>query len=330
MKRLRSTAAKGLLILIPLGGLIGALLLAHPGSNSFLPAAHNGKPPHRAVHAKLAATRLYLGVRENRIPGPWDPIAAFSHAVGAQPSLLLYYSQWHEPFQFRFAKAAWAHHDSLVVQIQPWSIPLRSIAAGKYDKYLRSYASQVRDFGHPVVIGFGHEMNGRWYPWGCTGQPATAFVAAWRHIVILFRREGASNVTWLWTVSHTTNLRCSIRKYWPGARYVNWVGLDGYYFNRSDTFRSVFVPKLRQIHKFTNDPVLLSETGIGQVAGQTRKLPGLFAGIRRYHLLGLIWFDVNQNAGLYHQEWRLEGHPAAIAAFRSGLRSLQSRRASPR
>jgi hypothetical protein len=58
------------------------------------------------------------------------------------------------------------------------------------------------------------------------------------------------------------------------------------------------------------------------VAGQVRKVPGLFAGIRGYHLLGLICFDVTRHAGLYHQDWRLDGHRAAVAAFRAGVRSL--------
>ena len=57
------------------------------------------------------------------------------------------------------------------------------------------------------------------------------------------------------------------------------------------------------------------------MAGQAAKIPGLFAGIRRDHLLGLIYFDVTQHRGLYHQDWRLDDHPAAVAAFRAGVRS---------
>ncbi len=52
------------------------------------------------------------------------------------------------------------------------------------------------------------------------------------------------------------------------------------------------------------------------------KISGLFAGIRQDHLLGLLWFDVAQHSGLYHQDWRLKGHPAAMAAFRRGLASM--------
>jgi hypothetical protein len=74
---------------------------------------------------------------------------------------------------------------------------------------------------------------------------------------------------------------------------------------------------------FTRRPILLSETGVGQVAGQATKIPDLFAGVRANHLLGFVWFDRAQADGLYHQDWRLEGHPAGLAAFRHALRTYQ-------
>jgi hypothetical protein len=57
-------------------------------------------------------------------------------------------------------------------------------------------------------------------------------------------------------------------------------------------------------------------------------LPSLFAGIRRYHLIGLVWFDAAQHSGPYHQDWQLEGHPAAVAAFRRGLQTLKAQKAA--
>ena len=78
---------------------------------------------------------------------------------------------------------------------------LASIAAGGSDAYLRSYADAVAAFGHPVILSFGHEMNGTWYSWGDGHTSPATFVAAWRHIVRGVPRRGAANVTWLWTVN---------------------------------------------------------------------------------------------------------------------------------
>ena len=86
----------------------------------------------------------------------------------------------------------------------------------------------------------------------------------------------------------------------------------------SNNFVSVFGKTIAQVRAITNKPVLLSETAVGPVAGQAAKIANLFAGMHQYGTLGLVWFDIAQDDGLYHQDWRLENSPAAEAAFRLG------------
>ena len=46
---------------------------------------------------------------------------------------------------------------------------------------------------HPVILSFGHETNGNWYSWAYRhASQQAAFVAAWRHIVSVFRTIGAA------------------------------------------------------------------------------------------------------------------------------------------
>jgi hypothetical protein len=271
--------------------------------------------------------RPLLGVFEQGTTSSLSAVQQFASAVQHEPRLVMLYTGIGRRFPVALAQAARKHGASLLIQINPSDIPLKKIADGGYDGWLRGYARQVAAFGHPVVIGFAHEMNGRWYPWGYTHQPPATFVAAWRHIVTVFRRAGANGVIWLWTISHDWKHTGPLRAYWPGSRYVSWVGIDGYYYHPSDTFRSVFGRKLRQVRRLTHDPVLLSEVGIGQMAGQAREMPGLVSGIIHNHLAGFVWFDVAQAGSIYHQDWRVEGHPAALAAFRIALgRMLTHRR----
>ena len=278
---------------------------------------------HGATPASLPTDPAsYLGVYEAGTLHTYQPIADFTKVAGRQPNLVGYYSGWGEPFQVSFAKMASRHGAATILQWDPTLASVSKIASGGYDSYLRSFADSVREFGHPVVIGFGHEMNAYWYSWGYRHLPASTFVAAWRHIVTLFRAQHADNVTWLWTLQADEAGTGPIASWWPGAKYVTWVGIDGYYYRPSETFFSIFGKTIAQVRAFTGLPVLLSEVAVGPEAGQARKIPDLFAGMRQYGTLGLVWFDIAQHQGTYHQDWRIEDNPAAETAFRRGARAL--------
>jgi mannan endo-1,4-beta-mannosidase len=262
----------------------------------------------------------YLGVYERDAPRSYGGISAFAATTGVRQDVVMYYSSWKEPFATGFAQDAAEHGAAPLVQINPYDVSLAAIAAGTYDGYLRSYAEAVRAFGRPVILSFGHEMNGHWYPWSYLHASPKDFVAAWRHIVTVFRGLGVTNVTWLWTVNiiETPGGIESPGPWWPGASYVNWVGIDGYYYKPSLTFAPLFGPTIAAIRMLTPDPILIAETG-APVAYQPEKIADLFAGVRLYGLLGFVWFDAA--AG---QDWRLSG-PAAVHAFRQGARAYRPR-----
>jgi mannan endo-1,4-beta-mannosidase len=275
------------------------------------------------VRASLpAGLASYLGVYEKGPPHTYQPVADFAKASGRHPNLVGYYSGWRVPFARSFAETVHRHGAVTILQMDPTYASISAIAAGEYDHYLRMFADSVRDFGHPVVIGFGHEMNADWYSWGYKHVPAPTFVAAWRHIVSLFRNQGANNVTWLWTINQDLSTTGPLASWWPGSRYVTWVGIDGYYYRPSSTFTTVFGETIAQVRAFTRKPVLLSEAGVGPQAGQSAKIQNLFAGMRQYETLGLVWFDIAQHQGIYHQDWRIEDSRAATAAFRRSASSL--------
>ena len=264
----------------------------------------------------------YLGVYETGPPGTYQPVADLTKAAGRQPNLVGYYSGWGEPFQTSFAETVSQHGAVTILQWDPSLVSVSVIATGGYDRYLRSFADSVRNFGHPVVIGFGHEMNAPWYSWGYGQVPASMFVAAWRHIVRLFRDQGADDVTWLWTLQADEKGTGPIGSWWPGAQYVTWVGIDGYYYRPSDTFFSIFGMTIAQVRAFTTKPVLLSETAVGPGAGQSAKIVNLFDGMYQYDTLGLVWFDIGQDNGIYHQDWHIEDSLAAQRTFRHAASAL--------
>jgi len=262
----------------------------------------------------------YIGVITSGHPGGAE-LASFTSATGIRPSLVAYFASFGAPWNpapaCRILRA-----DALpVIQINARHVHIAAIAAGRRNAYLAKYARQIRAFGSPVAISFGHEMNGYWYSWGHRHVSPAVFVAAWRHIVTVFRQQHADNVTWLWTVN-IIDRRGDIpspARWWPGRSYVTWVGIDGYYYKRSWTFASLFGPTIKAVRALTLDPILISETAARPETGQPAKIADLVAGIRAYGLLGFVWFDAVGKFG----DWRLIS-PAAIAAFARGAKTFQS------
>lgn len=278
--------------------------------------------PSKANHSSLSGTSQslpatpdsYLGVYARGVPVSYTGVKTFTMATGIKPGVLSYYSGWTEPFQVSFATIARAQGAVPLVQINPSQVSIAAIAAGRYDSYLTTYAKAVRSYGHPVILSFGHEMNGYWYTWGYTHTSPATFVAAWRHIVTLFRSLRTQNVTWLWTINaiHQKTRVPAPGPWWPGSSYVNWIGIDGYFFSSSSTFASVFGPTIVAVRALTRDPILIAETSAAPASGQPEKIANLFAGIHLYGLLGFVWFDAATRVN-----WRLSS-PAAIAAFHRG------------
>jgi mannan endo-1,4-beta-mannosidase len=278
---------------------------------------------NRSIHPTQSVR--YLGVYQPDAPHTYASVDEFAQAIGREPNLVSYYSPWLNPFQLRFATLAARHGATTIVQIDPKNVSLSSIADGHYDAYLRSYAVAVRAFGAKVVLSFGHEMNGAWYSWGYKHTSAAVFVAAWRHVVTVFRATSAKNAVWLWTVNVIDKSIPipSPDSWWPGSSYVDWIGIDGYYYQSSQSFAQVFGPTIADVLALSHDPVFIAETGAAPSADQPAKINDLFAGIRTYGLSGFLWFDENTQG----RAWRLNS-PKAFAAFRQDAKAFMKPPAS--
>ena len=119
------------------------------------------------------------------------------------------------------------------------------IIAGKWDDYIDRWGDAARAFGKPMIVVFGVEMNGDWFPWSGTyyggskpipGRPnewegPENFKKAYRHVVDRVRARGASNIKWM---LHTNNYSYPMETwnfvpaYYPGPEYVDWFGLSVY------------------------------------------------------------------------------------------------------
>ena len=294
--------------------------------------------PASARTHRLAPRRPAIGFGAY-VPGVPDYpslLDRFSGLVGRRPSIVLWYRYWTEaPFVTSELDAIAARGEIPMVTWEPWTpdhvgIPLAAIARGDYDSLIGTAARAAAAWGRPILVRFAQEMNGRWFPWGLGvgGNTAAEFIAAWRHIVDVFRADGASNVRWVWTPNETDRGTPGFRDLYPGNAYVDWVGIDGYNFGRTSTdtwqsFSQIFASSYRMMLSLTSRPMMIAETSCAERGGSKAawirsaldtQLPSRFPRIR-----ALIWFD--QPIG--SQNWQVNSSGSSLAAFRSAIDSAR-------
>lgn len=268
------------------------------------PAASCGKP----------AGNRYLGISVAKT----NLIAPTDQAMGITSNVISLYYNVGQTINMQTIASLCAQHMLPIIELDDNS--LEQITSGAEDKALESYALALGTMQTPVGIVFDHEFNGPWFPYGYEHVTPGQFVAAWRHLVSLFRNYGATNAIWIWNPNVTSRYTApDLQPWYPGDAYVNWVGLDGYFYVTTDTYATVFTPTINQIRAFTKRPQIIMETGASPTSGRPRAIASIFQGaVNTPGLLGLIYFDFDKTSV---HNWYINNDPPALAAFKAGASS---------
>lgn len=281
-------------------------------------------PPAAARSAPIALGVFVPNAYQH--PG-W--ISAYGRQVGRQPVIVLSYKNWSiAPFERPELRRVWGEGAVPMVTWEPETasghgIPLRRIAEGRYDDYIRQSAEAAARWGKPILLRFAQEMNGGWFPWGLgvNGNTPRQFRKAWRHIYWIFHNHGAGNVKLVWSPNKAAGGPFDV--FYPGDRFVNWVGIDGYCWGGTSgwpSFTELFGGTYERLTQLTSKPIIIAEIGVGEEGGDkaewltsalTREAPA-FSRIR-----ALVWFDGVEP----HADFRVNSSPASLAAFRAGIAS---------
>jgi mannan endo-1,4-beta-mannosidase len=333
--------------------LAAVLLFALAGCQAKKTVARPRVPPKLAGVVQPPATGAYIGVF--RPPAPFDATAVDAYVARIspkKPAIVM----WYQPFangRTKFDPAAavslYARGAVPMLTWEPWdpgseSTPtistsaeaqfrLSNIIAGAYDPYMRTFAQAVKSARGPVMIRLMHEMNGNWYPWSGTanGNQPQEFVAAWRHVHDLFVAEGATNVTWVWSINRESVPNTpanSFAAYYPGDAYVDWVSMSGFNWGGSIpgtswlSFDYWFTAPLAYL-KTTGKPVVLSEFGCIEGGGDKGAwLLDAYAKIASQHpeIKAVIYFDdLESRPGGQKLDWRIDSSPGSLAAYRAAV-----------
>jgi hypothetical protein len=226
---------------------------------------------------------------------------------------------------------------------------LEAILDGEFDAYIDRWADGMAQFGRPILLRWGHEMNGDWYPWSGVhngggeldgfGDPALPdgperFVAAYRYIKDRFAGAGADNVLWVWCPNAPFEVMLQygdwnrVENYYPGDDYVDWLCLDGYNWGTSAygqqfnstwyTFDQIFRHSYETLQALNPDkPIIVGEYASTEKGGDKAAwIRDAYERIRHHYpqIRAVVWFHINKET-----DWRITSSPESLQAFREAV-----------
>ena len=276
-------------------------------------------------------------------------MAEFTRLVGRRPAITMWYQSWASPKSREFNQSAMdaviAQGSIPMVTWEPWDwrrgaeqpqYSLRTIASGTHDPYIRKWARHTAAWGLPMYLRFAHEMNGDWYSWspGVNGNTTADYVAAWRHVVQIFRDEGATNVEWIWAPN--LNGRTPYADVYPGDDYVDWIGVTVLNWGTSqewsewaelDELLDLFYTTTREYAGAK--PLMIAEMASSEKGGDKgvwirRTLLGSIP-YKYPRIRAVVWFNSEKET-----DWRVDSSAGSLAAYRAVARSPIYQAPAPR
>lgn len=277
-------------------------------------------------------------------------IDRFAAEAGRSPKLVMYYRDW-DPGQTNalitprilrpiVARGAlpmitWLPRLGSADPVHQPEYSPASIAAGAHDAFIRRAAREAAAYRRPLLVRFAQEMNGAWSSWGAwvDGNTPADYVAMWRHVVSIFREEGAENVRWVWSPNVYNAGAATLggasatafQPYYPGAHWTDYVALDGYNWGALNSqgwrgFAEVFKGSYDVLVALARKPVIIGETASTELGGDKaswiRQIPAVLRS-QMPRVRALIWFDREKETN-----WTVASSSASLRAFRAIARNL--------
>jgi hypothetical protein len=351
----------GLLAILALAVAAAAATVAAPAGTTTTAATTCGKlltpswGSYLGAFADLDARQTY-----SKDSAPDSRITAFEQLSRHTLSWVSISQQWNRGLQFPRERVltVWRHGAVPYVAFLPSSglfygpgpkrhVPerrytLQRIIAGVFDGQLRAWADDARALGVPLLLSFGAEVNDEWGSWNARwngagqtdgyGDPtypdgAERYRDAFRHLVRVFRDEGAGNVAF---VFHVDAVRPdsgwnSIDAYYPGDAYVDWLGISVYGTLDARVPATQFARRLdasgayAELTTLSKRPIAIAQLGTVESAGG-KKAAWIASALRtlrsgRYtRVRAAVWWSMDGGAST-----RIDSTPEALEAFRAGI-----------
>jgi hypothetical protein len=286
----RLNPRRGLAVLV----LVGLTACSQAPSQASNQSAGRSHTPEKSPH-ELGPLAGYGGAVTAPSQGIY--LGAFDNAegqngtadggMGVYTQLQSLEGQIHRKFAIDLHYSSWTGalaSQSVIADLSAGRIPLiswqcgapdASVAAGIDDKMIASQATAIAELRRPVMIRWFWEMEYTGNNGGkqganaasCIGSAGPAgYIAAWRHIVTIFREKGATNVSWVFCPGESSyGPAASARglaasRYYPGNDFVDWIGEDAYSRATLKTLPSLASGMYREYGN-SGKPLIICETG---------------------------------------------------------------------
>jgi Tol biopolymer transport system component len=176
------------------------------------------------------------------------------------------------------------------------------IAAGRYDDLLSRMANQIQAFGYPIYLSFNHEPTAD-VPNHPRCGTAPQYRAAYDHIWTVFRNQGVTDVTWVWTnVAAVYNGQQGGPDTWAPTHY-DVVGVDGYNHDYNWKTPSWVFGRAESYARSHGKGLLIGEIGCDEKSGAPTAKAQWYTDVSSMfqgwdNLVAVLWTNTD-NGGVY-------------------------------
>jgi beta-mannanase len=337
------------------------MMIGWIGCQSKTPSTQTNQPPTKlAIPPHGAYPGAYIDFGDSEDDVTLEKIENFQNMVHHHLAIVASSSYWgQQTFPRRNLDIIRANGSVPLIYWSPWDHPydqdkgpdrfsLRNILAGKWDSYIDQWAEQAKAYGGPILVSWGLEMNGTWFPWsgcfygGSKPIPNThpqkfegpeLYKKAYRYVVDRVRSHHVTNIQW---VFHANNYSYPedpwnlVAQYYPGKNYVDWLALSVYGrqfdYEHDVTFKDSMDYPYQEICQLDPDkPVMLAEWGIGDFGNPQKKADWITEALEamstKYPRLkaAVFWHERWQNSDETYSNLRVNSSPESLAAYKKGI-----------
>lgn len=296
-------------------------------------------PSKISAQTSLNGTNLKIGAWLGEAPTT-DAISKFQSLQQRNLDTIMFYIDWSTNFNSikdSYMNPIYSNGSTAIITWEAWGLSNQDITDGKKDSYIKNMAQSMKSYNKEIWINLMHEANGNWYDWAVGDSKVNTnetYIAAYRHVVNIFRQEGAFNVKFIFCVnSSSCGEGSSFLGHYPGDAYVDMVAMDGYNWGTTQSWGSTW-QSFDQIYANcyktmcqVDKPILITEMSSTETGGNKAQwITDTYKTIRsNYPRIKVVsWFGENKET-----DWRINSSDASLAAYVAAVKNNSSATETP-